>query len=184
MVLVLCLLGILMALVLPRAGIANQLPSTTRTLVAAIRSLQTAAAETQKPFRLYLDLDQRMYWAVMLDGAEERTPVDPRLARRETLPESIRFLAVTTPSRGRIESGQASIQVLPTGRTDPAAIVLADEDQDVLTVKIHAITGMLQIVDRTAEDMPKEPIPDRLRVLVQPLVGLTAGSVSVSGGKP
>ncbi len=171
MILVLCLMGILLALVLPPTGVANQLPWTARTLVASIHSLQTAAVAAQKPFRLYLDLDQRRYWAVMLEGAEERTPVDPVLARRETLPETIRFLTVTTPSRGRIESGRASIQVLPTGRTDPAAIVLADEDQDVLTVKIHAVTGALQIVDRAAEDNLKEPIPNRLRVLVQPLVG-------------
>ncbi len=184
MILVLCLVGILMTLVLPRTGIANPLPSATRALVATIRSLQTAAATAQKPFRLYLDLDQRRYWAVALEGAEERTPVDPVLARRETLPEPIRFLAVTTPSRGRIESGRVSIQVLPTGKTDPAAIVLADEDQDMLTVKIHAVTGALQIVDRAAEDSLKEPIPNRLRVLVQPLVGSAASLVPVVGGNP
>ncbi len=180
MILVLFLLGILLTLVLPSSGIANHLPSATRSLVAAIRSLQAAAVSAQKPFRFYLDLDQRTYWAVMLDGGEEQTPVDPVLARRETLPEPIRFLAVTAPNRGRVESGIAYVQVLPTGKTEPAAITLADEDRSMLTVKIHAVTGALQISDRAAEDQPPEPVPDRLRILLQPL----AGPTPAGGGRP
>jgi prepilin-type N-terminal cleavage/methylation domain-containing protein len=180
MILVLFLLGILLTLVLPRSGIANHLPSATRHVAATIHSLQAAAVSAQKPFRLYLDLDQRTYWAVMLDGGEERTPVDPVLARRETLPEPIRFLAVTAPNRGRVESGRAYIQVLPTGKTEPAAITLADEDRSMLTVNIHAVTGALQISDRAAEGRPLEPVPDRLRLLLQPLVGPTP----VGGERP
>ncbi len=180
MILVLFLLGVLLTLVLPRTGIANHLPSATRHVASAIRSLQTAAVSAQKPFRLYLDLDQRAYWAVVLDGGEERTPVDPVLARRETLPDPIRFLAVTAPNRGRVESGRAYVQVLPTGKTEPAAITLADEDGSMLTVKIHALTGSLQISDRAAEDKLLEGVPERLRILLQPLVWPTP----VGGGKP
>jgi hypothetical protein len=74
--------------------------------------------------------------------------------------------------------------VLPTGKTEPAAITLADEDRSMLTVTIHPVTGALQISDRAAEDTPLESVPDRLRILLQPLAGLMAEPAPAGGGKP
>ena len=72
---VLFLLGAVVALVIPRIVIGEDLSSTGRKFIGTIRSLQGMATAIQKPVKLYLDIDRGTYWVMVVDGREEKRPL-------------------------------------------------------------------------------------------------------------
>lgn len=160
------LLALLLAVAVPRIGEAGNLASSARALAGAVHALHTAASASKKPHGLYLDLEQRAYWAVILERQEERPPSDPLLAERVTLPTRVRMLAVTTERDGRVVSGRVLLRFEPVGRTDAARIHLAD-DERVLTLRINPITGSVAVTDIPdgTEAVPTVPEPVRLYFL-------------------
>src|SRR5690349_1333508 len=66
MLIVLFLLGGVLALVIPRIVVGEDLSSTGRKFIGTLRSLQSMAATIQKPVKLYLDLDRGTYWAMVV----------------------------------------------------------------------------------------------------------------------
>lgn len=174
MLLVLFLLALLLVVILPRTGLANNLPSACRQLIATIRSLQAMASSSQKTVRLYLDLDQRSYWAMLLEEKEERPPLEASLASRMVLPSEIRFLEVVTVQHGKVESGRAFLHLFPTGRVDPSVIYLTDLENNVLAIRVLPLTGRIQVSDQRIEDQRMQPIPDRLRSLLPPFMASVA----------
>ncbi|MDQ6733001.1 MAG: prepilin-type N-terminal cleavage/methylation domain-containing protein, partial [Nitrospirota bacterium] len=84
-VLTVSLLAIVLALVLPRIGTTPSLSESSRHLVGAIHSLYTAAASSNRTYRLHIDLDKHIYWATVFTGDGDRLPTDPSLAWRTAL---------------------------------------------------------------------------------------------------
>ena len=81
-------------MVIPRLSIGDNLGSVGRKWVGAMKSFQELAMMGQKTVRLYVDIDRGMYWPMVLDGKEEKIPLDPTWAMPTTLPETIRFADV------------------------------------------------------------------------------------------
>ena len=92
--LVLFLMVGMLSLVIPRMSIGDSLGSVGRKWVGAMKSFQELAMMGQKTVRLYVDIDRGMYWPMVLDGKEEKIPLDPTWAMPITLPETIRFVDV------------------------------------------------------------------------------------------
>ena len=67
-IIVLFLLVGLLGIVLPRMSLEENLGSVGRRMVGTVRSLQSLAMLTQKTVRLYVDIDQGVYWPVILDA--------------------------------------------------------------------------------------------------------------------
>jgi type II secretory pathway pseudopilin PulG len=168
MILVLFLLAGLFGLIIPRITFGDNLGSVGRRLVGTIRSLQGMAMVAQKPIRLYFDIDQSIYWPMVLDGQEEKVPLDAAWATPLTLPESIRLTDITA-GQGKKTSGRADLWFYPSGRIDPATIHLTDGGLNVLAIAVEPVTGAIRVSDQRIEPVKPPAIPDRVKPFLQTL---------------
>ncbi|MCS6897682.1 MAG: type II secretion system GspH family protein, partial [Nitrospira sp.] len=166
LLIVLSLAGIVMAVTVPRITLGDDLSTTGRKLIGTLRTLQRMAEVGQKPVKLYLDLDRGTYWAMVVDGREERRPFDAAWASPLSLPEKIRMTEISV--RGIPHTyGLAELVFFPNGRLEPATISLSDTDNNLLMLMIDHLTGNVKTFDRRPEPSRPQPIPDRVKVLLQ-----------------
>lgn len=158
-VLTIALLALVLTLVLPRVSITPSFSTSTRHLVGAIQSLFTAAAGSNRTYRLNIDLDQHMYWASVLTSDGDRFPSDPSLGFRTVVPSGIRFEDITTGRYGRATTGKVFIEFLPGGRMDRAVIHLSDHANQMVTMVLNPLTGGVQVSDGYREP-PKAVVPE------------------------
>ncbi len=173
MLAVLALFGVALAMIVPRFGIGDPLAQTSRQFVGLLHAVKAKAPATQKSWRLHLDVDQRTFWATVMEPDGERPPADAALAERITLPPSVRFTEIMTLRQGTFQSGAGYFQVLPAGQMEPGVIHLADDRQNVVAIQIRPVTGQVRLWEQRFEAKPAPPIPERLRPLLQPLGPLT-----------
>jgi hypothetical protein len=166
-----CLIGLIAMLVLPRMGLGtNPMSATSRQLIGAMRTLHLTASTTKRPYRLYLDLDQQAYWAVVVQPDGERPPPLAGLVERIALPPEIRLLDVITPALGKVATARAAIQFTPGGRTERSLIHLGDGDGNVVTLLLNPLTGSVQTRDSYVEPPRPEPLSENLRTVFFPIV--------------
>ncbi len=173
---VLMLFGVALAIIAPRFGTGDPLGRSSRQFVSLIHTLQAKATGMQKSWRLHLDADQKSYWATVMEPDGERTPTDAALADRITLPPTVRYLEIVTLRQGLFQSGEGYLQILPTGRMEPGVIHLVDDGQNVVAIQIRPVTGQIRLWEQRLELKPAEPIPERVRLLLQPFGTLTSRS--------
>src|SRR5262249_30027646 len=102
-IIALCLIGVVSVVVLPRFGLGtNTLSSSTRQLIGTMRTLYLTASATKRLHRLYLDLDQQSYWAVVVQPDGERPPALPGLLDKIAFPPEVRLTDVVTPEQGKV----------------------------------------------------------------------------------
>jgi type II secretory pathway pseudopilin PulG len=172
-IMVLFLLVGLLGIVLPRISLEENLGSVGRRVVGTVRDLQSLAMTTQKTVRLYVDIDRGVYWPVILDGNQEKAPLDPAWATPLNLPAAIRFTDILA-TQGKKESGRVDLSFYPTGRIDPVTMHLLDARNNILAIAIEPVTGAIRMSDERIEP-PRLTILDRVRPLLQPVQ--TAGAV-------
>lgn len=168
MILVLFLLAALLGLMIPRISLGDNLGSVGRRFVGTIRSLQGMAMLAQKPIHLYLDIDQGTYWPMVLDGREEKVPLDATWATPLPLPETVRVMEVTA-AQGLKTSGRADVWFYPSGRVDPVTIHLTDGTANILAIAVEPLTGAIRVSDQRIEPVKPAPIPDRVKPFLQTL---------------
>ncbi len=165
-ILVLFLLVGLLGIVLPRISLEENLGSVGRRMVGTVRSLQSLAMLTQKTVRLYVDMDRGVYWPVILDGNQEKVPIDATWATPLKLSETIRFSDILV-AQGKKESGRVDLFFYPTGRIDPATMHLVDTKNNILAIAIEPVTGAIRMSDERIEPPRPLTIPDRVRPLLK-----------------
>lgn len=173
MMIVLFLLGGVLALVIPRIVVGEDLRSTGRKFISALRDLQSLAVTGQKSVKLYFDLDRGTYWAMMVDGTEEKIPLDATWAVPRTLPEMIRFVDISVGQTKRL-SGRMDLSIFPNGRIDPVIVHFGDGSNNVLAIAVESFTGAIRTSDERIEPPRNLTIPDRIRSLLQATQGATA----------
>lgn len=165
-IVVLFLLVGLLGIILPRISLDENLGSVGRRMVGTVRSLQSLAMVTQKTLRLYIDIDQGVYWLMIVDGNQEKRPIDPTWATPLNLPAAIRFSDILA-AQGRKESGRVDLAFYPTGRIDPMTMHLVDARNNILAIAIEPVTGAIRMSDERIE-LPKPfIIPERVRPLLK-----------------
>lgn len=167
MLIVLFLLAGVLAIVLPRVIIDEDLSSTGRKFIGTLRSLQGLASTGQKPVKLYLDLDQGTYWARVVDSKEEKLPLDALWATPRSLPETIRFLEVSVGQEKRTY-GRVDLSFFPNGRIDPVTVLFTDRNNNLLVLAVDAFTGAIRTSAERIDPLRNKPIPDRVRTLLRP----------------
>lgn len=165
-IIVLFLLVGLLGIILPRISLEENLGSVGRRMVGTVRTLQSLAMLTQKTIRLYVDLDRGVYWPVILDGNQEKVPLDPTWATPLKLSETIRFSDILA-GQGKKESGLVDLFFYPTGRIDPATMHLVDASNNILAIAIEPVTGAIRMSDERIEPPKPLIIPDRVRPLLE-----------------
>jgi hypothetical protein len=167
-VMVLFLLVGMLSVVIPRISIGENLGSVGRKWVGALKTFQEMAMTTQKTVRLYIDIDRGMYWPMVMDGNEEKIPLDPIWAMPISLPETIRFSDIQVGTTKR-EAGRMDIFFYPNGRIDQATVHLTDMENHVMGVLVEPVTAMIRVTDHRIDPPKPRTIPDRIRPLLQPV---------------
>ena len=168
---VLFLLAGLLGIILPRISLEENLGSVGRRMVGTVRSLQSLAMGTQQTLRLFIDIDRGVYWLMILDGNQEKAPIDnPTWATPLHLPDAIRFSDIVI-ARIKKSSGRVDLSFYPTGRIDSATMHLVDAHQNLLAIAIEPVTGAIRMSDERIE--PPLPIPLILLDRVKPLLKMT-----------
>lgn len=179
MIMVMFLLGGVLVLVIPRIVVGEDLGSTGRAFISALRSLQGMAVTTQRPVKLYIDLDQGTYWVMVMEGKEEKLPPDASWLTRRSLPEAIRFTDISVGPTRRM-SGRVDLSIFPNGRIGPLTVHFKDENNNVLGIAVEPLTGAIRTSDERIEPPRNQPIPERIRILLQPTgTGLTPAAVGI-----
>jgi type II secretory pathway pseudopilin PulG len=168
-IVVLFLLVGMVTVVIPRIVIGQDLGTAGRQFIGAVRSLQSMAATLQKPVKLYVDLDQNSFWAVIVEGKEEKPPVDAAWSTPRMLPGSIRFTDIAIGPVTR-SSGRLDLSLYPNGRIESGLFHMIDGNSNVLAIAIEPVTGAIRTSDTRIEPVRKPPIPDRVKVLLQSAV--------------
>jgi len=165
--LVILILGVMIAIALPRLGnrAYAQLNSETRKMALAYRYLRHAAILNGRSYRLVYDLDNHSYWAEVAEVAAPPEPLDeidagdsffpPAIEEQFTrdidgpinlrkLPEPIGFSDVELPTVwGKVMEGIAYTTFYPDGFVD-ISVVHLDNGQDVFTLYVpNGITGQV-----------------------------------------
>jgi hypothetical protein len=156
----------MLSLVIPRMSISDNLGSVGRKWVGAMKSFQELAMMGQKTVRLYVDIDRGMYWPMVLDGKEEKIPLDPTwyadyLARDHPI---FRCPGGCHAKRNR----RMDIFFYPNGRIDQAIVHLTDVNNNIIGVFVEPVTSMIRITDHRI-DPPGLDHSDRIRPLLQPV---------------
>jgi type II secretory pathway pseudopilin PulG len=166
-IIVLFLLVGLLGIVLPRISLDENLGFVGRQMVGTVRSLQSLAMATQKTLRLYVDIDRGVYWLMILDGNQEKVPIDyPTWARPLNLPAAIRFSDILV-AQGKKDAGRVDLSFYPTGRVDPVTMHLVDARNNILAIAIEPVTGAIRMSDERIEPPRPLIIPERVRPLLK-----------------
>jgi prepilin-type N-terminal cleavage/methylation domain-containing protein len=181
MLIALFLLGGVLVVVLPRISFEEDLRSTGRKLVGVLRTVQGQAATDQTPLRLYLDLDQGLYWMMVIEGKEERLPLNPAWKVPRRLPESVRLTEVSIGQDKRM-SGRVGVTFFPNGRIEPVTMYFMDNKNDLLGISVDSLTGTIRVGDERFDPPPNRIIPDRVKILLK--AGTQTGSGAPQGGSP
>lgn len=175
MIIVMFLFVAVLGIVIPRINTSEDLASTGRKLVSVVRTLQGIAMTTQKPVKLYLDLDENKYWAKTFEGKEEKPLLDATWATPHLLPDPIR-LADASSGSVRRTSGRLELLLYPNGRIDDAVLHLTDSGNNVLGIVVESVTGAIRITDERVEPQRLASIPDRVKVLLTPTATAAPGN--------
>lgn len=167
LIFVLFLLTGLLTLVIPRMSIGDSLSSVGRKWVGTLKSVQEMSMTTQKTVRLYVDIDQGIYWPMILEGNQEKYPPDPVWAEPLRLPERIRFSDIQVGAT-RKDSGRTELFFYPNGRIDQATMHLIDTDNNVMGVLVEPVTAMIRITDQRIDPPKPWTVPERIKPLLQP----------------
>jgi len=182
MLVALFLLGGILAIMIPRISFEEDLRSTGRTLIGVLRTLQGEAATKQTPLKLYFDLDQGLYWMMLVEGKEERLPLDPAWKTPRALPESIRLTEVSIGPDKHV-SGRADVSFFTNGRIEPVTMYLMDSKNNLLGLAVDSLTGGIRVSDERFDIPRTRFIPDRVRTLLKPR-SQTGAAGSVIDGLP
>jgi type II secretory pathway pseudopilin PulG len=167
-VLVLFLLVGMLSLVVPRISLGENLGSVGRRWVGAMKSFQEMAMLGQKTVRLYVDIDRSMYWPMVIDGNEEKIPLEPTWAVPIVLPETVRFTDIQIGATIK-QAGRVDIFFYPNGRIDPAIVHLTDGNNNIMGIFVEPVTTMLRITDHRIDPPKPFTILERIRPLLQPV---------------
>ena len=153
---VLLVLGIVMAIVLPRFGGTlerQQLRSTINVIHGTVRYLQAYAALTKRVYRLTFDLDRQVMSVCYFQG-ETCTPEASRELRDYVLPASVRILDVVSPQGAKTRAGEATTHFHPTGLAEPSIIHLGTDSNQKATLVIEPLAGRVKVFDDYVEQKP------------------------------
>ena len=179
--LVLFLLAGMLSIIIPRISLGESLGTVGRKWVGALKSFQELSMTVQKTVRLYVDIDRSMYWPMVIDGNEEKIPLDPTWAMPITLPEAVRFADIQVGAT-RKETGRVDIFFYPNGRIDQAIVHLTDTSNNIMGVFVEPVTSMIRMTDHRIDPPGPITIPDRIRPLLQPVTPGVRPGIGVRPG--
>lgn len=148
---VLLIIGLIMAIAMPRFGAFQgaELKSESRRLAARSHYLYEEAGAQKVLLRLNLDLNHGSYFVTRLDPFSINpafTPEKGPAGGVVRLPADLRVRDVWVEGAGLFRTGMVVCEFYPSGTADAAVIHLVDRNGDVMTVGIDPFNGDASIV--------------------------------------
>ena len=143
---VVVLIGLLLGLVLPRLpGVGeDRLEATARRIAGMTRHIYNEAALTGLEHRIRIDLNAQRIEGFRLEADGDLVPLTGN-GRGSELPDSVRFVDVERLGVKKVTSGQLDTRVLPVGWVDETVIRLRGDNEQVLTLYLQPLTGVVDI---------------------------------------
>jgi len=129
---VISLLGIMLALTVPRFHetlFLDESKTSSRWIIGKIQALKEAAVRNQKNYTLHIDLDSDRFWET--DESMSPEAIETAAVNAESLPSGLRITDIEYPIHGKINSGQADIEFYRNGYSDKVFIHLQDGETQV-----------------------------------------------------
>ena len=147
-VVVMVLISLFMVLSIPlfsNIG-TSSLGTSARRLSGTIKYLFNESAMSGREYRLIYDLDRGTYRAQVLEADGALVDVSDQ-GRQAALKGSVSFRDVQLPGRGKFSLGQVMTRIHPNGWVEETIIHLADDDNEVLTLRVMSLTGTTEVFD-------------------------------------
>jgi general secretion pathway protein H len=155
-VVVLAIIGMVLALVIPRLPNSEHedLKTSARTLASTLRYMQDRAATARTTYYLRLEpgTDNVKVLEAAADGGEKE-PEDT-LLRQRPVKEGIVVADVVIPRLGKVSEGQVRLDVGMGGLRDFAAIHLRSSDGRFWTVMAFPSGGKVKVYEGYQEEVP------------------------------
>jgi hypothetical protein len=103
---------------------------------------------------------------MILDGNQEKVPIDAAWNTPLSLPVTIRFSDILAAQEKKA-SGRVDLSFYPTGRIDPVTMHLVDARNNILAIAIEPVTGAIRMSDERIEPLKPLAILERVRPLLK-----------------
>lgn len=117
-----------------------------RRLAGAVKYNYNEAALSGRRHRLQIDLDKGSYGFAEFVPKGDRLELTPT-GNRRNLPDDVRFRDVTVAGRGLHSQGEIEVDIFPVGWMEETTIHLEQEDDNVLTLHIVPLTGIVEVYE-------------------------------------
>ena len=148
---VLLIIGLVLAIALPRFGAFRgaELRSESRRLAARSHYLYEEAGAQKVLLRLNFDLDHSAYFVTRLDPFASIPSFMPEKGPAGgvvTMSADVRLRDVWVEGAGLFRSGIVSCEFYPSGTADAAVIHLLDRNGDTMSIGIDPLNGVVSII--------------------------------------
>ncbi|MBI3805070.1 MAG: prepilin-type N-terminal cleavage/methylation domain-containing protein [Nitrospirae bacterium] len=147
LMLVVLIMAVVALFVFPRISSfgAGDLKWTARHFAGLIQYLAQESSTTKQTYRLYFNLENGAYWVGTLKGDGEFVETTDPMTSRRILPREVSFVDVVTPQQGKVNQGEAFMQIYPVG-LEKAWIHLKQGDRK-WTLVVNPLTGRVKVYD-------------------------------------
>ena len=121
-----------------------------RWLVIKARLLRNSAVQQQKNFFLNIDIDNNRLW-VTDESVDTEEALNKAMENSFSLPESVRFLDVEFPGRGKTLQGTVEIAFNKQGYSDQAIIHIEGDDDRKISLLVEAFLPSVKWVEDYVE---------------------------------
>lgn len=145
---VMLLISIILAVAIPRfegGFLQDPIKQFSRRMISTVRSLRSAAVQTQKQQTLIVDLNAQQLYVTSEAMQAETAPVAPD--KRFKLPDSLALVAVEFSDSERITTGTAQIHFYPAGYSDHAFIRLESGNKDRYTYVVQPLLPKVKLFE-------------------------------------
>ena len=170
---VMLLISIILAVAIPRfegGFLQDPIKQFSRKMISMVRSLRSAAVQTQKQYTLIVDLNAQQLYVISQAvepetdeagtaeaGIAEAETAETRTAeagtasqipgKRFKLPDSLALVAVEFPNSDQITTGTAEIHFYPAGYSDHAFIRLESSSEDRYTYVVQPLLPKVKLFE-------------------------------------
>jgi Tfp pilus assembly protein FimT len=158
---VMLLISIILAVAIPRfegGFLQNPIKKFSRKMISTVRSVRSAAVQTQNQHTLIVDLNAQQLYVISQAIAEQAAPnamaeqAEPKTSKQAfKLPDSLALVDVQFPGSDRITTGTAEINFYPAGYSDYAVIRLEGRNEDRYTYVIQPLLPKVKLFEEWIE---------------------------------
>ncbi len=138
------LLGLMLALTVPRIPLTDDLKKATRRMIGTVKDLRDKAILYHKGHRLHFDLESNQFW-VEWDGITDEERATSREAARG-FPGRVRILDVSRPEGKQTSGDDTVIRFSRKGYVEQAVIHLGLDDR-ASSIVLSPFLGIVEVRD-------------------------------------